>query len=104
MQLGEQIRKSKEEAKLELETKLDQQAREYSMHLLGTDVKHQDQLDTQDEDWRKYFDQERLALLQRYQEKLDQELAAQEDIINQRCVKVWVPSSSPHLLIASRSK
>jgi len=48
------------------------------------DIKHQDQLDTQDEDWRKYFDQERLALLQRYQEKLDQELAAQEDIINQR--------------------
>ena len=86
MQLGEQIKKSKEEAKLKLETKLDQQAREYSMQLLDADIKHQDQLDTQDEDWRKYFDQERLSLLQRYQEKLDQELAAQEDIINQRCV------------------
>ena len=104
MQLGEQIKKSKEEAKLKLETKLDQQAREYSMQLLDADIKHQDQLDTQDEDWRKYFDQERLALLQRYQEKLDQELAAQEDIINQRCVNVRVPSSSPHLVIASRSK
>jgi mitofilin len=104
IQLGAQIKKSREEAKLELETKLDQQAREYSMQLLDTDIKHQDQLDTQDEDWRKYFDQERLALLQRYQEKLDQELAAQEDIINQRYVKVCVPSVSSHLLIASRSK
>lgn len=93
VQLGEQIKKSKEEAKLELETKLDEQAREYSMQLLETDIKHQDQLDTQDEDWRKYFDQERLALLQRYQEKLDQELAAQEDTINQRCVQVYTPSS-----------
>jgi len=74
------------------------------MQLLDADIKHQDQLDTQDEDWRKYFDQERLALLQRYQEKLDQELAAQEDIINQRCVKVCIPSSSSHLCIASRSK
>jgi mitofilin len=104
MQLGEQIKKSKEEAKLKLETKLDQQAREYSMQFLDADIKHQDQLDTQDEDWRKYFDQERLALLQRYQEKLDQELAAQEDIINQRCVKECVPISSSHLVIASRSK
>lgn len=104
MQLGEQIKKSKEEAKLELETKLDQQAREYSMQLLDVDIKHQDQLDTQDEDWRKYFDQERLALLQRYQEKLDQELAVQEDIINQRCVKLCVPISSSHLVVASRSK
>ena len=93
VQLGEQIKKSKEEAKLDLETKLDQQAREYSMQLLEADIKHQDQLDTQDEDWRKYFDQERLALLQRYQEKLDQELAAQEDIINQRCVKPYISSS-----------
>ena len=104
MQLGEQIKKSKEEAKLELETKLDQQAREYSTQFLDADIKHQDQLDTQDEDWRKYFDQERLALLQRYQEKLDQELAAQEDIINQRCVELCVLISSPHLVIASRSK
>ena len=103
MQLGDQIKTSKEEAKLELETKLDQQAREYSIQLLDADIKYQDQLDTQDEDWRKYFDQERLALLQRYQEKLDQELAAQEDIINQRCVKVCVPSSSAHLAIVSRS-
>ena len=93
VQLGEQIKKSKEESKLELETRLDQQAREYSMQLLEADIKHQDQLDTQDEDWRKYFDQERLALLQRYQEKLDQELASQEDIINQRCVKVCTSSS-----------
>lgn len=104
MQLGEHIKKSKEEAKLDLETKLDHQARDYSMQLLEADIKHQDQLDTQDEDWRRYFDQERLALLQRYQEKLDQELAAQEDIINQRCVEEYIPSSSSHLFIASRSK
>jgi mitofilin len=104
LQLGEQIKKSKEAAKLELETKLDQQTREYSMQLLDADIKHQDQLDTQDEDWRKYFDQERLALLQRYQEKLDQELAAQEEIINQRCVKVCMLNMHSHLFIDSRNK
>jgi mitofilin len=43
-----------------------------------------ERLDTQEEDWKKAFDEERQRLVSAYKEKLDTELATQQEIINQR--------------------
>lgn len=82
--LGSKITSTQEDAKKQLESKLEEQTKSYSVKLLEAELESRDKLDSQDEEWRKYFDQERLSLLQKYQEKLDDELATQKDLINQR--------------------
>jgi MICOS complex subunit MIC60 len=85
-ELGSKIERSKKESKQQLETRLQEQAQSYSVKLLDAELAAQDKLDSQDEEWRKYFDQERVSLLEKYQEKLDNELATQKDLINERYV------------------
>jgi MICOS complex subunit MIC60 len=82
--LGSKIESNKKHYQDELRQNLETQAETYTMKLIEADMAAQDKLDTQDEEWKKYFDQERLSLLQKYQEKLDNELEAQKDIINER--------------------
>lgn len=88
--LGEKIQRFQKESKEKLEKSLEEQAQAYTVKLIESDMSAQDKLDSQDEEWRKYFDQERLSLLQKYQEKLDNELATQKDLINERyAVHLW---------------
>jgi MICOS complex subunit MIC60 len=84
--LGTKIESVKKESKEKLEASLEEAAQSYSVKLLEAELNARDKLDTQDEEWRHYFEQERLSLLQRYQEKLDNELATQNDLINERYV------------------
>jgi mitofilin len=84
--LGSKIESVKKESKEKLETSLEEAARSYSVKLLEAELNARDKLDAQDEEWRHYFEQERLSLLQKYQEKLDNELATQNDLINERYV------------------
>lgn len=84
--LGIKIETVKKESKEQLQASLHEQAESYAVKLLEAELNARDKLDTQDEEWRHYFEQERLALLQRYQEKLDNELATQNELINERHV------------------
>ncbi|GAA6031789.1 hypothetical protein JCM8097_001991 [Rhodosporidiobolus ruineniae] len=74
--------KKQEEDKLQAQLK--QQASEYSSLLLKAEKELVERLDTQEEDWKKAFDQERQNLVSAYKAKLDKELATQQEIINQR--------------------
>ncbi|KIJ51471.1 hypothetical protein M422DRAFT_203682 [Sphaerobolus stellatus SS14] len=82
--LGQRLQEIKEEEKRRLEQKLEEQAREYSVELLRVQIDAQDRLDQQGEDWRKYAEMERQDIIQRYRQKLEAELNAQSEIINQR--------------------
>lgn len=84
IQLGERLQRIKEEERDRLEVELDGQAREYSLKLLQQEMEAQDKMDLQEEEWRKFSDQERQHTLQRYRAKLEQELQTQSEIINQR--------------------
>ncbi|KNZ79718.1 hypothetical protein J132_08845 [Termitomyces sp. J132] len=44
----------------------------------------QDKLDNQEDDFRKFFDQERQKLIQSYHEKLHNQLQTQTELINER--------------------
>ncbi|BGP14387.1 hypothetical protein JCM10213_004511 [Rhodosporidiobolus nylandii] len=77
----EAIKMAEEE---KLQAQLKQQAGEYSSLLLKAEKELVERLDTQEEDWKKAFDQERQNLVSAYKEKLDKELATQQEIINQR--------------------
>jgi MICOS complex subunit MIC60 len=83
-QLGERLQRIKEEERDRLEAELDDQAREYSLKLLQQEMEAQDKMDLQEEEWRKFSDQERQHTLQMYRAKLEQELQIQSEIINQR--------------------
>lgn len=74
--------KKAETEKLELSLK--KQAGEYSSLLIAAEKELVERLDTQEEDWRKAFDDERKTLVAAYKQKLDLELETQQDIINQR--------------------
>ena len=82
--LGTKIESVKKESKEKLEKSLEEQTREYSVKLLEAELSARDKLDSQDQEWRHYFEQERLSLLQKYQEKLENELETQKDLINER--------------------
>ncbi|GAA5961791.1 hypothetical protein JCM3765_004074 [Sporobolomyces pararoseus] len=77
----EAIKKAEEE---KLQQQLKEQASKYSGMLLKAEKELVERLDTQEEDWKKAFDSERENLVKAYKEKLDQELATQQEIINQR--------------------
>ncbi|GAA5858499.1 hypothetical protein JCM8547_007333 [Rhodosporidiobolus lusitaniae] len=67
-----------------LQSQLKKQANEYSGLLLKAEKELVERLDTQEDDWKKAFDSERANLVKAYKEKLDKELATQQEIINQR--------------------
>lgn len=77
----EAIKKAEED---KLQQQLKEQAGKYSGMLLKAEKELVERLDTQEEDWKKAFDTERENLVKAYKDKLDQELATQQEIINQR--------------------
>ena len=54
--------------------------------LLELEMQAQDKLDSQEESFRKFFEQERAKMIHDYRQKLEQELQTQSEIINERCV------------------
>ncbi|RPD74942.1 hypothetical protein L226DRAFT_508560 [Lentinus tigrinus ALCF2SS1-7] len=67
-----------------LEASLDEQARECMQSLLELEMQAQDKLDSQEESFRKFFEQERAKMIQDYRQKLELELQTQSEIINER--------------------
>ena len=88
--LADRIEKAKEEERIALETKMDEQTREYTLKMMELEMEAQDKLDNQQEDFRKFFDEERLRIVQAYREKLEHELRTQTEIINQRYVSSYL--------------
>ncbi|KAG2369117.1 mitochondrial inner membrane protein Mitofilin [Suillus spraguei] len=68
--LAARIEKIKEDEKLQLEMKLDEQAREYTTKLLELELEAQDKLDSQQDGFRTFYDEERSRFAQVYREKL----------------------------------
>ncbi|KAJ7081769.1 mitochondrial inner membrane protein Mitofilin [Mycena belliarum] len=82
--LAARIEKVREDERLDLETKLDEQTREYTVKLMELEMEAQDKLDGQEQEFRRYFDEQRKSLTQAYREKLENELRTQTDLINER--------------------
>ncbi|POY72483.1 hypothetical protein BMF94_4309 [Rhodotorula taiwanensis] len=74
--------KKQEEDKLQAQLK--EQASKYSGMLVKAEKELVERLDTQEEDWKKAFDDERARLVKAYKDKLDAELATQQELIDQR--------------------
>jgi len=83
-ELANRIEKVKEEEQARLERKSDEREREYMIKLLELEMEAQDKLDSQEEGFQKYFDEERVKFVQAYREKLDNELRTQTELINER--------------------
>ena len=73
-----------------LEASLDEQARVCMQSLMELEMQAQDKLDSQEESFRKFFEQERAKMIQEYRQKLELELQTQSEIINERCVCSFV--------------
>lgn len=84
LNLASRIEKIKQDEQVVLEQQLDDQAREYTVKLLELEMAAQDKLDSQEDEFRKLFDEERANLIKAYREKLSQELQTQSEIINER--------------------
>ncbi|KAI9608040.1 hypothetical protein H4Q26_005493 [Puccinia striiformis f. sp. tritici PST-130] len=82
--LADRLQNLKEEKKLELQSKLDLQAKEYGKILLEAEKELHQRLDQQEENWKNEFDSERIKLSEKFQEKLNKELEVQESLINER--------------------
>ena len=82
--LATKVQKIKEDEQAKLEQELDDQAREYTVKLLELEMAAQDKLDSQEDEFRKLFDEEKARLVKAYREKLSQELQTQSEIINER--------------------
>jgi mitofilin len=82
--LASRIEAIKGEEKQQLEETLNNQAREYTAKLLELEMEAQDKLDSQEEGFRKFFDEERSKLVEGYRAKLDLELQTQTELINER--------------------
>ncbi|KAJ7592885.1 mitochondrial inner membrane protein Mitofilin [Mycena floridula] len=82
--LAAKIEKVREDERAELEAKMDEQTREYTIRLLELDMAAQDKLDDQEDGFRKFFEEERAKMIESYREKLDNELTTQTELINER--------------------
>ena len=82
--LASRIERIKQDEQAKLEHQLDDQAREYTLKLLELEMAAQDKLDSQEDEFRKLFDDERAKMIKGYREKLSQELQTQSEIINER--------------------
>ncbi|KAJ3011968.1 hypothetical protein NUW54_g2008 [Trametes sanguinea] len=83
-QLATRIDEVRETERKKLEASLDEQARECMQSLMELEMQAQDKLDSQEENFRKFFEQERAKLIREYRQKLDHELQTQSEIINER--------------------
>ncbi|TRM61805.1 mitochondrial inner membrane protein Mitofilin [Schizophyllum amplum] len=82
--LVKKISQVKEEEQANLERRLDEQSREYSTRMLELEMQSQDKLDMQEDDFRKFYDEEKMRLAQTCREKLENELKVQTELINER--------------------
>ncbi|KAK7033435.1 MICOS complex subunit MIC60 [Favolaschia claudopus] len=82
--LAARIEKVRDDERAELEAKLDEQTREYTVKLMDLEMEAQDRLDGQEQEFRRYFDEERARLTHAYREKLENELHTQTELINER--------------------
>ena len=82
--LAARLEAIKVEENAKLEESLKAQAHNYSGLLMAAEKELIERLDTQEEDWKKAFDDERKNLVNAYKEKLDKELETQQEIINLR--------------------
>ncbi|KAJ6512842.1 mitochondrial inner membrane protein Mitofilin [Mycena sanguinolenta] len=78
------IEKVREDERNELEARMDEQTREYTVKLMDLEMEAQDRLDGQEQEFRRYFDEERTKLTQAYRAKLENELQTQTELINER--------------------
>lgn len=84
--LAQSFEHLREEEKVKLEQSLDEQTREYTLKLLELELQSQDKLESQETDFRAFFEEEKARFAKAYREKLEQELRSQSDIINERSV------------------
>ncbi|KAI0091108.1 mitochondrial inner membrane protein Mitofilin [Irpex rosettiformis] len=82
--LADRFDQVKEDERRALEAKLDEQTREYTIKLLELEMEAQDKLDSQEEGFRHFFEEEKAKFTQAYREKLNRELQTQSEIINER--------------------
>ncbi|KAG7451340.1 uncharacterized protein BT62DRAFT_927017 [Guyanagaster necrorhizus] len=82
--LVERIETVKDEERNGLQAKMDEQTREYTIKMIELEMEAQDKLDTQEDEFRKVFDQHQVELTRAYREKLDNELKTHLEIINER--------------------
>jgi mitofilin len=96
--LAQSFERLREEEKAKLEQSLDEQTREYTLKLLELELQSQDKLESQESDFRAFFEEEKARFAIAYRAKLEEELRTQSDIINERSVS---PSAAglPMLII-----
>ncbi|SJL09807.1 related to FCJ1-mitochondrial inner membrane protein involved in formation of crista junctions [Armillaria ostoyae] len=82
--LVEKIETVKDEGRIGLQAKMDEQTREYTIKMIELEMEAQDKLDSQEDEFRKAFDQHQVELTRAYREKLDNELRTHLEIINER--------------------
>lgn len=82
--LAQSFEHLREEEKVKLEQSLDEQTREYTLKLLELELQSQDKLESQETDFRAFFEEEKARFAKAYREKLEHELRTQSDIINER--------------------
>ncbi|KAH9960943.1 mitochondrial inner membrane protein Mitofilin [Russula dissimulans] len=82
--LAQSFERLREKEKIKLEQSLDEQTREYTLKLLELELQAQDKLESQETDFRAFFEEEKARFAKAYREKLEQELRTQSDIINER--------------------
>lgn len=98
--LAERIDKVRSEERAQLEAKIDEQTREYTIKSLELEMEAQDKLDNQEDEFRKFYDQERMKFAQAYREKLEHELKTQTELINERYALTLCPSSDSLTLLS----
>jgi MICOS complex subunit MIC60 len=82
--LATRIDTIREEERVNLEVKLDEQAGEYTKKLLELELEAQERLEGQEEEFKKYFEEEKVKFVHYYRERLENELRAQTELINER--------------------
>ena len=84
--LAQGFERLREEERSKLEQSLDEQTREYTLKLLELELQAQDKLESQETDFRTFYEEEKARFAATYRQKLEQELRTQSDIINERSV------------------
>ncbi|KAK0469614.1 mitochondrial inner membrane protein Mitofilin [Desarmillaria tabescens] len=82
--LVDKIETVKDEERAGLQAKMDEQTREYTIKMIELEMEAQDKLDSQEDEFRKAFDQHQVELTRAYRAKLDNELKTHLEIINER--------------------
>ena len=94
--LAQSFDRLREEERSKLEQSLDEQTREYTLKLLELELQAQDKLESQETDFRSFYEEEKARFASAYREKLEQELRTQSGIINERFVSVYLTAASSY--------